>query len=154
MENSKETKDLITGNIDSLINWRALSMELTGNPNQITRTRIGKKYEVMVNVLRDKITDWKLINSPIHTKIENKFNNIIKLGELGALWSYTNGVLTSNGEVFRLLSYDIFKDVYRIEFGVFGHDKQYLEVPGNQYPIHEYEEEGKMIKTMCNPLKV
>lgn len=154
MKNSKEIKDLIMDNVDSLINWRALSMELTRNPNQITRTRIGKKYEVIVNVLRDKITDWKLMNSPMHKNIENKFNNIIKIGELGTLWYYTDGTLTSNGEVFRLLSYGVLKDVYRLEFGVFGHDKQYLEVPGNQYPINEFEEEGKMKKTICNPLKV
>jgi hypothetical protein len=153
MENSKEIKDLIMDNVNSLINWRALSIELTGNPNQITRTRIGKKYEVIINVLRDKITEWKLLNNN-HMNIENKFNNIVKVGELGTLWNFTNGALTSNGDIFRLLSYDIFRDVYRLEFGVFGYDKQYLEVPGNQYPIYEYKEKGELKKTMCNPLKV
>ena len=154
MDEPNELREIIRESIDSLIKWRALSLELTGNPNQITRTRIGKKYEVLVNVLRDKITEWKLINSPINFNMENRFNDIIKIGELGTLWFYTNGVLTSNGQIFRLLSYDILNDVYRLEFGITGHDKHYEEVPGSQYPIHEYQEGNNIIKTMCNPLKL
>lgn len=45
-------------NADQLINWRKLSVHLTGNTNQLTRTRIGLKYQPTINELRKSIEEW------------------------------------------------------------------------------------------------
>lgn len=137
-----EIKQFINEAVDNIINWRALSIELTGNPNQITRTRIGKKYEVLVDVLRDKIKEWKFVNRPIHLNVENKFNGIVPIQGMGFLWIYKNGENTYDPEVFRLLSYDIFEDKYRIKLGINGSEQKYTEIPGSQYPKH-IEVKGK-----------
>lgn len=43
---------------DKLINWRKLSVYLTGNTNQLTRTRIGLKYKPTIDELREAIEKW------------------------------------------------------------------------------------------------
>jgi len=137
MDIPNDIKQFINEEVDNMINWRALSTELTGNPNQITRTRIGKKYEVLVGVLRDKITQWKLINSPIPINIENKFNGIIPIQGMGVLEIYRNDEMI-NRIIFQLLSYDMIKDVYRLKIGETFPPKDYINLPGNEYPKYEF----------------
>lgn len=45
--------------INKIINWHELSTTLTGNKNQISRTRIGKKYQKPIDELRKLIYYWK-----------------------------------------------------------------------------------------------
>lgn len=147
-------KSKFQSDVESLINWRALSLELTGNPNQLTRTRIGKKYEPIIDVLRDKITEWKLFQSPTSAGEIHLSTDIIHVGRFGVLHCYTDDNLTNNRDVFRLLSYNPFEDVYRLEFGTFGGERRIVSVPGNEYPQHEFEEDGKKRKMVYKPLNL
>jgi len=62
-------------------------------------------------------------------------------------------MLSGFGRIFKLLSYDIFNDVYRVRFGLTGPEYEYVEIPGDQYPINEYLKGTITIKWMCNRLK-
>ena len=44
-----------------LINWKQLSIELSGNDNSIRKNKIPKKYKTKVNELLKLIDVWKTL---------------------------------------------------------------------------------------------
>lgn len=41
-----------------LINWRALSVKLTGNPENVRRTKVPKRFQKLIKELDDLLLYW------------------------------------------------------------------------------------------------